>query len=84
MGDNSIQGSGVKRSPVARSSSVVPAQNANLDCCIEDLGKLGPFVDLFWRRDFAVLVVERCGNFGFEHFLLLLRHSVSGSPTFLS
>jgi hypothetical protein len=42
-----------------------PLKMQTEDCCREDLGKLGPFVDLFWRRDFAVLVVERCGNFGF-------------------
>jgi hypothetical protein len=28
-------------------------------------------------------VVERCGNFGFEEFLLLLCHTVGASPAFL-
>ena len=49
---------------------------------IQHLRKLRPFVDLFRRWDSAVLVIERCCDFGFEEFLLLLRHTVGASPAF--
>ena len=61
-----------------------PLKMPTSDCCREGLGELRPFVDLFWRRHFTLLVGERCGNFGFEELLLLLRHGVPGSPAFLS
>ena len=61
---------------------LLPLKVQSQDCRVEHLGKLRPFVDLFRRRDLAVLVIERGGDFGFEEFLLLLRHAVGASPAF--
>lgn len=61
---------------------LLPLKVQSQDCRVEHLGKLRPFVDLFRRWDRAVLVVERCRDFGFEEFLLLLCHTVGASPAF--
>ena len=61
---------------------LLPLKVPSQDCRVEHLGKLRPFIDLFRRRDLAVLVIERGGDFGFEEFLLLLCHTVGASPAF--
>jgi len=63
---------------------LLPLKLQPQDCGVEYLGKLRPFIDLFRSRDLAVLVIERGGDFGFEEFLLLLCHTGSASPAFLS
>ncbi len=61
---------------------LLPLKVQSQDCRVEHLRKLRPFVDFFWRWDSAVLVIESCRNFGFEEFLLLLRHTGGASPAF--
>ena len=63
---------------------LLPLEVQSQDGRIEDLGKLRPFVDLLRCWDFPILVIEGGRDFGFEEFLLLLRHTVGASPAFLS
>ena len=63
---------------------LLPLKVQPQDCGVEYLGKLRPFLNLLAARDFPILVVEGCRDFGFEEFLLLLCHTGSASPAFLS
>jgi hypothetical protein len=82
MDGNIIQGSGVKRSPVAPPSSAAAVQSASLRRRYTKPCKLRPLLNLLWSRHPPLFMVEGCRDFGLEEFLLLLGHTTTSSPAF--
>ena len=62
---------------------LLPLEVQSQDGRVKDLGKLRPLLNLFGTRNFPVLMIQGCRDFGFEEFLLLLCHTVGASPAFL-